>query len=299
VGPMRRLIINADDFGWSEAVTGGILKAHREGVLTSTTLMTNLAGAEAALARAREEAPNLGIGIHLNLTEGGPLAPRDEAAPLAGPDGRFAFSLAGLFRAARDSQDVRWAIARELEAQIAWAEPHGLVPSHIDGHKHVHMHPAILPLAIDLARAHGIPAMRTTPEWRLPGIAGLLPRGWGAVDCLRQWLLERVARRWGRAAQTAARQAGLATADWFFGARATGGISAELLEQVLRQAPEGTGEIMVHPGLPEAAPQRPTRLGESRPRELAALCDPRVRRAAEEAGWTWATYKDLANDPRV
>ena len=292
---MKRLIINADDFGWSEAVTGGILKAHREGVLTSTTLMTNLEGAEAALGRARQEAPDLAVGVHLNLTEGGPLAPKDQVAALVGPDGRFAFSVAGLLRAARDSDDVRRAIAAELEAQIAWAGRRGLVPSHIDAHKHVHMHASILPIVIDLARTHGIRAMRTTAEWRLPGMSRLLPAEWGAVDRVRQWLQEKVARRWGVEAQEAARRAGLATTDWFFGVRATGGISAELLEQVLRGAPEGTGEIMVHPGLPEEHLPRPTRLAASRPRELEALCDPRVRRAGDEAGWTWATYKDLAN----
>jgi predicted glycoside hydrolase/deacetylase ChbG (UPF0249 family) len=89
------------------------------------------------------------------------------------------------------------------------------------------------------------------------------------------------------------RRAGLATTDWFFGVRATGGISAEVILALLHHAPEGTGELMVHPGLADASPDRPSRLNQSRPRELEALLDGRVRRTAEELGWTWATYKDL------
>jgi predicted glycoside hydrolase/deacetylase ChbG (UPF0249 family) len=85
----------------------------------------------------------------------------------------------------------------------------------------------------------------------------------------------------------------MATTDWFFGIRATGGISAELVEYVLRSAPEGTGELMVHPGEAEESPERPTRLAKSRPAELAALCDARSRRAAEENGWTLIHYGDL------
>jgi predicted glycoside hydrolase/deacetylase ChbG (UPF0249 family) len=298
---MRRLIVNADDFGWSEAVTSGILLAHRDGIVTSTTLMTNLPGAEDALKRARREAPALAVGLHLNLTEGEPLAGADEVGPLL-EGGRFRRSLAGLIRLLRLSAAAREAAARELEAQVRWARDHGLEPCHIDSHKHVHLCPALLPAVIVLARRHGIRAIRTTAEVRLPGQTQLLPREWTMRDHLRQWAHARVARRWGLRAQAAVRQAGLATSDWFYGVRATGGVSADLLGHLLRHAPQGTGELMIHPGLPEseAAGQgevaRPTRLAASRPLELAAACEARVRRAAAELGWTWANYKDLCHD---
>jgi len=292
---MRRLIVNADDFGWSEAVTSGILRAHREGIVTSTTLATNLPGAEAALERARREAPHLAIGVHLNLTEGEPLV-RGRAASVLLEGGRFRRSLAGLYRLLRLSAEAREAAERELEAQVCWARDRGLEPSHIDSHKHVHLCPPLLPAVIAVARRQGIRAIRTTAEVRLPGLARLLPREWTARDHLRQWTYARVARRWGRRAREAVRQAGLATTDWFFGIRATGGVSADLIERLLRQAPEGTGELMVHPGLAEEKAERPTRLAASRPQELAAVCDARVRRAAEELGWTWADYKDLCHD---
>jgi predicted glycoside hydrolase/deacetylase ChbG (UPF0249 family) len=292
---MKRLIVNADDFGWSESVTGGILRAHLEGVLTSTTLMANLPGAGAALERARREAPRLGIGLHLNLTEGRPLS-GDAAAPLVDATGEFRGSLTALNRAARQSEEVRQAIAREWEAQAAWARDHGLAPTHLDSHKHVHLQPAILPIAVDLARRHRIGAIRTTVEIPVPHLYHFLPDEWSLKDHLRQWLLGRVARRWGRAAQAAVRAAGLKTTDWFFGVRATGGVSAWLLRQLLEHAPEGAGEVMVHPGLPGPEGGRPTRLRASRPLELEAVCDPAVRRAADSLGWTWATFGDLCYD---
>ena len=288
---MKRLIVNADDLGWSEAVTGGILQAHARGVLTSTTVMANLPGAAEALERARREAPALAIGLHLNLTEGRPLAPPDTVAAILDADGNLLRSPAALVRKVRLSEAARRAAARELEAQVLWARDRGLRPSHVDSHKHVHLAPALLATVVDLARRHGIRAMRTTAEVRLPNLGRFLPRGlWAGM---RQWALERIARRWAAAAKYAVREAGLRTTDWFFGVRATGAISADLVVHLLRHAPDGTGELMVHPGLADPSPPRQSRLGESRPRELAALCDERVRRAAEEYGWTWTTYKDL------
>ena len=287
---VKRVIVNADDFGWSEAVTNGILQGHRSGVLTSTTLMANLPGAEAALAAARREAPGLGIGLHLNLTEGRPLLPAARLGALVNEQGEFRRSVTAVFRAASWSAAARAAVAAEWEAQAAWAAEHGLRPTHFDSHKHVHLYPALLPVAIEVARRRGVKAMRTTAEIGVAGLAALLPAEWTSKDRLRQWVQEQVARRWGRAAQKAARAAGIVTTDWFFGIRATGAVTAEMLERVLAAAPEGTGEIMVHPGLAEAPGGRPTRLGASRPKELAAIVDGRVRAAG---GVTWITFKEL------
>jgi len=292
---MKRLIVNADDFGWSEAVTCGIIQGRREGILTSTTLMANLPGSEAALERARREAPDLAIGLHLVLTEGRPLAGRD-AAWLTDPAGEFIRSLPALSRLVRTSTDAQEAVEAEWDAQVRWALERGLRPTHLDSHKHVHLMPVLLPIAVELALRYDIPAIRTTAEIKLAGLARLLPREWTWQDRLRQRLLAWMGRRWGRHAQQRVREAGLATTDWFFGVRATGGISPDVLLQLLRHAPEGTGELMVHPGLAETQPGRPTRLARSRPLELAALCDGRIREATREMGWTLVNFKDLHHE---
>lgn len=293
---MRRLIVNADDLGWSVAVTSGIIQAHREGIVTSATVMANAPGAGDALERARREAPALALGLHLNLTEGRPLAPPRKIAPLVDRGGGFRRSLLRLFVRARLSAEVRSAARLELEAQVLWARGHGLEPSHLDGHKHVHMYPALVPTVIELARSHGIRAIRTTAELPVAGLGRFLPRRWRARDRLRQWLYARAVHRWGVAAREAVREAGLCTTDWFFGVRATGGMSAALLEHLLRIAPGGLGEIMVHPGLKDEAIGWPTRLAETRPAELEALCDPRVRQAVEREGWELVSYKEPRHD---
>jgi hopanoid biosynthesis associated protein HpnK len=291
---MRRLIVNADDLGWSEDVTAGILHAHREGIVTSTTLMANLPGADGTLDRARREAPALGLGLHLNLTEGEPLSPAAEVSAILDRSGRFTGGLAGLLMRTQWSRAARGAVAKELAAQAAWASDHGWKPTHYDGHKHVHLHPAVLDVVLELAVRHGVRAVRVAEEMRLSGMAPLLPKSWGAKARTRQWLLARVSMRWGKRARRRVKAAGLATTDWFFGVRATGGVSAELLCEFLRRAPEGTGELMVHPGFREKDPQRRTRLVDSRQDELAAVCDPRVREAVKQHGWKLITYGEIS-----
>jgi hopanoid biosynthesis associated protein HpnK len=293
---MRRLIVSADDLGWSEAVTEGIIRAHREGIVTSATVIANAPGAGEALERTRREAPTLALGLHLNLTEGRPLAPARELALLVDQEGGFRRSLLRLFTRAQLSAEVRSAIRREVEAQMLWARQHGLEPSHLDSHKHVHVCPALLPTVIELARSHGIRAIRTTAELHVAGVGRLLPSRWSARERLRQWAYAAAVRRWGVAARRAVREAGFLTTDWFFGVRTTGGMSADLLEHLLHVAPQGLGEIMVHPGLKDEATGWPTRLGEARPAELAALCDPRVRRAVEREGWALVSYRELLDD---
>jgi len=176
---------------------------------------------------------------------------------------------------------------------MLWAREHGLEASHLDSHKHVHVCPALLPTVMELAGSHGIRAMRTTAEFPVAGLGRDLPSRWSARERLRQWAYARAVQRWGVAARNAVREAGFLTTDWFFGVRATGGMSAAVLERLLRVAPEGLGEIMVHPGLKEETSPWPTRLTEARPAELEALCDPRLRRAVEREGWELISYREL------
>jgi predicted glycoside hydrolase/deacetylase ChbG (UPF0249 family) len=183
---------------------------------------------------------------------------------------------------------------QELAAQAAWAGDHGFAPSHLDSHKHVHLHPSILPEVVALARRHGVRAVRTAAEIRLPHVGRLLPAGWGLGHRTAQWLRARLVRRWGLWAQSAVRREGLVTTDWFFGVRATGGVSARLLIRLLEAAPDGTGEVMVHPGLAEERSARPTRLADSRPLELQAVCDSEVRRALQAHGWGLTNYAEMS-----
>jgi hopanoid biosynthesis associated protein HpnK len=296
---VKRLIVSADDFGWSEAVNEGVLRAHLDGIVTSTTLMANLPGAAAGLDRARREAPQLAIGLHLNLTEGTPLRGAERVESIVDEQGNLRHSMGALFQDAFLKRDVREAIAEELGAQAAWASDHGLKPSHLDSHKHVHQHPAILREVIAIAQRHGIGAIRTTLEVSLPSIGRFLPQGWGMPQRFTQWMRARQALLGGQVARAMVRRSGLLTTDWFFGVRATGGVSRELIKHLLQRAPQGTGELMVHVGMMGDTSRYPTRLTHSRPQELGAVTDSDVKAKVVDLAWQLITFKELKSEPET
>lgn len=152
----RRLIVNADDFGLSEGVNLGILAAHREGIVSSTTLMVNMPAAAAAFALARAN-PSLGVGIHFVLTAGRPLT--EDVASLTGPDGHF-LRLPALAEQA-DPAHVR----QELEAQFSAFLDSGLRPTHIDSHHHVcGTVPAAEAAMIAIAARERLPVRHALPQ---------------------------------------------------------------------------------------------------------------------------------------
>ena len=268
----KYVIINADDFGFSEAITAGIVQAHREGVLTSTTLAANMPAAEGAVARLAE-IPDVGVGVHLNACQGPPLS--DEGREyLAGPDGQMANTGDGLLKAAFFSRHVRNAIEAEFDAQIRWTLDHGVTPTHLDSHRHAHGLPAIFKRVIRLARRYDIAFVRRYRE-ALPGPDW--PRGEAKQRRIAKWL-----GRFGRLHSLSAKGRLLTTGTW--GVAHTGSIDAAWLIRAAERLPEGVTEIMTHPGQADDLPDGQSRLGDARPGELAALCDPRVREAFDHAG---------------
>lgn len=169
---MRLLVVNADDFGLTESVNRGILEAHTRGILTSTTILANGAAFDSAAALARQ-APDLGVGVHLNLTEGRPVASPAEVSSLLNEHGRFLRSAAALMRKVLTGRLRADEIERELSAQIEKVQRADIRVTHLDGHKHVHMLPGILPVVLRVAQRYGIPAMRWAVE-HPPGVFSLL-----------------------------------------------------------------------------------------------------------------------------
>lgn len=138
----RQLIINADDFGLCEGVNRGIEQAHRQGVLTSATIMANMPAADEAVKTAKKLA-DLGVGVHLNLTEGVALSKDTAVKVLVNSAGEFAYSPAVISILSTAVHTVRKAIRTELSAQIQWVIDNGVRPTHLDSHKHIHCFPAI------------------------------------------------------------------------------------------------------------------------------------------------------------
>jgi chitin disaccharide deacetylase len=298
----KQLIVNADDFGLTEGVSRGILQAHRTGIVTSTTLLANGAAFLAAVNLGRE-APELGIGVHLNLSEGIPVCPAGEIPTLVDAQGRLHLTPGRLRRAMLLGRAHRSDIETELRAQIAKVVKEGITPTHLDGHMHVHVLPGVSEIVIKLAQEFHIPAVRCPAE-KLTSLLRRVPSelnaraGAGSVDkpSLMNRRLIAMAVSWsaGRLRKLLAK-ADLAYPERFYGIVETGFLNSRVLEQILRALPECTSELMCHPGCLDAdLKQVGGRLQEQRETELAAVGFPTASRVAAEQGIRLITYRDLA-----
>lgn len=272
--------MNADDFGFSLGVSEGIVRAHREGIVTSTTIAANMPAAEQAVAMLRG-AGELGVGVHLNCSQGPPLSREGEA--LAGADGQMRFSAAGFLAACIVRPWMVKAAAAEWEAQIRWVLDHGVKPTHLDSHRHAHGWPPLFGRVAEMARRYHVRFVRWYGERLSGGGWPQAPMRGRAVS----WALNVLASR--HAAVGCDLRATVGT----WGVAHTGRIDRAWLLRAAEAVGEGVTEIMTHPGLGEAGAGYGSRLGESRPRELEALCDPAVREAFEDGGIERVHYGQL------
>lgn len=290
---MKNLIVNADDLGWTEGVNHGIAEAHRNGLVTSTSLLANGRAFASALEIARAN-PELGVGVHLNLSDGPPTAAAKSVRGLLNKEGNLEGGPESLLlRIAGRSLPLK-EIEHEWDAQIQKVRDSGIAPTHLDAHKHVHMLPGLFEIALRLAKKHGVPAIRVAHEEST--LRALLSSGkeQRASVVLRQGVKARGLKLVARDAREMAGHAGLATTDYFCGIAQTGVITRAGLERLLQHLPEGTTELMCHPGYAgEELRQTPTRLQESRQAELHILTDSAIRKLVATQGIRLISYKRM------
>ena len=274
---MKNLIVNADDLGWTDGVNRGIVEAFHHGIVTSASLLAN-GPAFAGGAEAARSAPSLGIGVHLNLSDGSPVADRKTVRSLLNGDGEFAGGPESLLlRRARRGIALA-EVETEWDAQIRKIRDAGIAPTHLDGHKHVHMLPGLFEIALRLAKRHGIAAIRVSLE--ASSLRADLASGTkrNAAVIMKQGVQARGLKLLARDAREQAQRAGISTADYFCGIAQTGELTREGVEQFLKSLPDGTTELMCHPGYADAALQKsPTRLQNSRQTELKILTGTGIR----------------------
>lgn len=276
------MIINADDLGLCSGVNRAVAQAVGGGVLTSATLMVNGNAAEEAVEIAKGT-PELGVGVHLNLTEGRPVSA--EAGALCSENGEFRYSAGKLAVMSVLSGSVRAAIKRELAAQVEWVLSRGIEPTHLDSHKHVHTAVAIYPIIVRLAEQFGVSAIRWPFEPRLVGGSGWpLPSKGGKKRASMVSFLAKVNRRCNCA---------FIKNDSFVGLRHTGKMDTVLWQSIAAAGLEGVVEVMVHPGFADGLDPAKTRLIEARYVEYEALCDERTKRALADAGIELVHYGKL------
>ena len=269
-----RLIINADDFGLCSGVNRAVERAHREGVLTSATIMAGAPAAEEAVKLAAQM-PKLGLGIHLNLLEGIAISKDKHIGVLLNKKGEFAHSVYMLSVMSLLSRHVREAIRIELASQIQWVLDKGIKPTHLDSHKHIHIFSSIFPIVASLAADFGIGAIRCPFEPR-----SVCSKGWpevGAGSKLRAFVIRNMAK-W---AYSKGRCFFKNTA--LFGIAHTGRVDMEFWQALIKSQFEGTVEVMTHPGYIEGLDPVKTRLIEQREVELEAMCSDELKKAFAEA----------------
>jgi hopanoid biosynthesis associated protein HpnK len=292
---MKRLIVNADDFGLTTKINQAIMDAHFGGLISSTSLLANGEAFASAVALSRQ-APRLGVGVHLNLTEGQPVAPASSIPSLVNGQGCFARKPAGLWRAMILGRVSTVEIEIELRAQIEKVLAAGILATHLDSHKHVHALPVFGRMGIRLARQYRIAAIRRIVErWSgLRYLLGRFPQAKTTIfrQLLNSCILAVVSCGWSRQL----RREGIACAEHFYGLTPTGFLDQEVLREILCHLPDGTSELMCHPGLVDKAlRQTPTRLLEQREMEYQALTRPEIKLLAKELGVQLINYGDLAD----
>lgn len=287
---MKEVILNADDFGLTGGINEGIIRAHREGILTSATLMANGPAFDDAVERAKAN-PKLGIGCHLVLTGGMSVAPREKIPSLASREGRLPESLAA-FVAKVSSGILRVDdIETELRAQIEKIRRAGIELSHVDTHKHTHVHPRVMNVIARVASDFGITRIRNPVEnlrdsWRTTqndGAGRLKDLAASAAVCSVALQFRAISMKYH-----------LRSPDHFLGLAATGRLDAAALCRLIDTIPDGCTEIMLHPGICDSELAKTgSRLQQQRQIEMEALLAPEAKRAVAERGIRLITYREL------
>jgi predicted glycoside hydrolase/deacetylase ChbG (UPF0249 family) len=279
---MRRLIVNADDFGLNDAATDGIAECFLRGTVTSTTLMVNAPAAGRAAQFAADHS-KLGVGLHFNLTWGRPLSARQDVPALVDANGQF-WERSLLSKRLLFGKVPRSQIEIELNAQLVRVKELGIQPTHVDSHQHVHAFPVVFHAVAERCASLRIPvrAPWVAPEARPP----LLRR---ARRFALKTLIWQAARKWrgeviwndGLGSVFDVREIGLPLGDAHY-------------RRILSGADGNAFELMVHPVTDARAMDGFTRIGQVSEAEWRYLRTGQLLRLAEELGFVMSSYRDLA-----
>jgi chitin disaccharide deacetylase len=289
-----RLIINADDFGFTSGVNRAIAEAHTRGVVTSSTLMANGSTFAGAVQLART-LPGLSIGCHVVLIDGEPVLDAERIPSLTTRTRRFRDDMkifAARAIAGRIDPDE---ITAEATAQIRKIQSTGVSVSHFDTHKHTHLFPKILRPLLAAAAACGVRVVRNPFGPRLPLRSSQLltrPSLWTRYAEVR--ILQRFAGKFRQAVD----REGFVTPDGTLGIVVTGVLDETLFHAIARSIPEGTWEFVCHPGYNDAElGTAKTRLRASREIELHVLTLPSARDLLAREGIELISYHELKMKP--
>lgn len=272
--PERRLIINADDFGRSTSINAAVIRAHREGILTSASLMVNEATCEEAVALAKEN-PTLGVGLHLALVCGKSALSPDLIPGLIDAQKNFSNNAVTAGMRYFFLPSLKAQLAAEIDAQFARFRATGLPLDHVNGHLNIHLHPVVFDILMKNAERWGIRRVRLTSD---PFRLNLKLANGNLLYRASHALIYKLLSNWAR---PQLRQKNILHTSHVFGLLQNARVDEEFLLKLLPPLPAGDSELYSHPSLDEFK------------NEFDALISPRVKQLCEELRIRRIRYQDL------
>jgi hopanoid biosynthesis associated protein HpnK len=292
---VKRLIVNADDFGLTDGVNRGIIVGHREGILTSASLLATGLAFDDAIALSRRF-PDLSVGVHLNISGGTPVSPAGRISSLLDELGLLHLPPLRIWIRILTGQINLEDIRSEFRAQIFKVFDAGLTPTHLDGHLHVHVLPQIAAIVIDLAHEFRIRQVRCPAENLESTLPLLWKSGATGIPALERAAIAFAVTSFARPLREQLRKNGLVSSDTFYGLVHTGFLHEKMLAALLHLVPEGSTELMCHPGYPSSELDSVGgKLARSREVEVLALTAPDIKETLGSLGVRLTNFRDLAN----
>lgn len=279
----KRLIVNADDLALHSAVNRAVFRTHREGIVTSTSLLAGGAAFSEAVEESKHH-PGLGIGLHLCLVEQAPVSDPDSIPSLVGSNGRLVSNYSIFLKRYLLGKIHREDIKSELEAQVTKAVDHGLTLTHLDSHQHLHILPGIARMVEEIGRRFGIKKIRIPAEnVRIAGSPVMSKRGLQG-----RWVYSLA-----QSCRKMLKHSGWTTPDRFLGFMQGGRMLREDWRSLIPRLPAGVTEIMVHPGEDDLILKSHTGWDYCWEDELSALVDPEIKALLEEHNIELINFGDL------
>jgi hopanoid biosynthesis associated protein HpnK len=270
----RRLIVNADDFGLSASVNQAVIRAHRDGILTTASLMVNEPGCAEAVKLAKEN-PKLGVGLHLTLLFGHSALSPEKIPGLVNSRGEFIGNSVQVGMKYFFKRSLREQLRAEIHAQFEKFRAAGLPLDHVNGHLHLHLHPVIFKILMEDSEALGIRHLRLARDCL--ACSRRMSRGhWLyriSTAVIFEWLSNRARKTLG--------QKKIRHAQITFGLLQDSRVDEEYVLKLLPELPDGDSELYSHPSLDKFK------------HEFDALVSPRVREQVEKLGIQLIRYQDL------
>ena len=270
----RRLIVNADDFGRTHSINEAVIRAHREGILTTASLMVNEPACDEAVTLAREN-PRLGVGLHLTLLAGKSALPPEKIPGLVNERGEFGNRPVAVGMRYFFNHALREQLRAEIHAQFEKFHATGLRLDHVNGHLHLHLHPTVFSILMEEAATLGIRHLRLTRGSLL--MDHRMTRGHWFYRISHAMIFAWLSRR----ARGILQQRGIRHAQVTFGLLQNARVNEEFILKLLPELPPGDSELYSHPSLDEFK------------HEFDALVSPRVKEMVRKLGIELICYRDL------